>query len=87
MTFLFPLPYDNSPEHNESWERAKAFVGKRVKVVTERGDAVSGVVEKYEVSSGSDRRAYGVGFSLRCGSERFPYSVPVNAALQSIEEA
>ena len=85
MTFLFPLPYDGSPLHNESWERAKGFVGQRVRVVTEKGETVCGVVEKYETSCGSDRRNYGVGFMLRCGSDRFPYSVPVNAALQSIE--
>ena len=85
MTFLFPLPYDNSLQHNESWERAKLFVGKHVKVVAFLGEIVVGVVEKCEVSSGHNRQGYGVGFMIRCGSQRYPYSVPVNAALLSIE--
>jgi hypothetical protein len=82
---LFPLPYDGSPQHNESWERAEAFKGRRVKVVTEKGETVCGIVERTEVSCSSDRSRNGVGFMLRCGGERFPWSVPVNAGLQSIQ--
>lgn len=82
---LFPLPYDGSPIHAQSWEAAKALQGKRVSVVTDKGECVTGKVHSYGVSSSSDRRSYGVGFTLICGSDRFPYNVPINAALQSIE--
>jgi len=82
---LFPLPYDGSAQHDESWAKGRALMGRKVRVVTEKGETVVGRVERYETSCDSTRRHHGVGFMLRCGSERFPYSVPVNAALKSIE--
>lgn len=81
---LFPLPYDNSPTHNESWEKAKAYVGKRVEVVLHDGRTITGTVVKYEVSTIREQNLHGVGFTVRSGSPRFPYDTDVRADMQSI---
>lgn len=84
MTILFPLTYSDHAADRASWDAGKAYDGKKVTVVTAKGEKIVGRVHRAEQSFRPELNRYGVGFMLTCGSERFPYSVPVNCELQSI---
>lgn len=80
----FPLPFDGTAVHAESWEKGKAFEGKKVKIIDRDGRTVSGRVHRAETSCDRSRRFYGVGFMLTSGEGRSAQNIPVGADFKSI---
>lgn len=81
----FPLPYDGSPLHQESWDKGFALKGRKVTIVDRKGRRVTGVVERVEVSCDESRRFHGVGFMVTQGTGRFATSAYISADFKSLE--